>query len=230
MEGAYITALRTVAASAVSTKHLCNADASVMALVGCGVQGKYHALALPHMIPSISTLRVSDSYEPSLRSFVETMAEHAPGLKVEVCDTPESAIRGADLVVTATGKLLEPIFEQEWVAEGALLLPVHTLGWSSSTASAMDKLIVDDWNQYRTVGDIHYQPLPEKPHAETGEVVAGLRPGREDKRERIVNFNKGIAIHDILMARVIFERSRERGLGQDLELVELDRPLPMLEL
>ncbi len=230
MEGAYITALRTVAVSAVSTKHLCNSDASVMALVGCGIQGKYHAIALPHMVPSITTLKVSDNYEPSVKSFVDTIGQRSPGLKIEVCGTPEEAIRGADLVVTATGKLLKPIFKNEWVKEGALLLPVHTLGWDSPTASEMDKLIVDDWAQYRTVGETHYSPLPAQPHAQTGEVVAGTRPGRESPNETIVNFNKGIAIHDILMASVILEKARAAGVGGEITIEEPDQPLPMLEI
>jgi ornithine cyclodeaminase/alanine dehydrogenase len=229
MEGAYITALRTVAASCVSAKHLCNPDSSVMALVGCGMQGKYHAIALPHIVPSISVLRVSDNYEPSVKSFVEVISQSMPRLKIEVCATPEEAIRGAELVVTATGKLLEPIFKNEWVKEGGLLLPVHTLGWDSSTASQMDKLIVDDWNQYRTVGEIYYQPLPDKPYAETGEIVNGSKPGRERHEERIVNFNKGIAIHDILMASVILARAREKGLGAEITIHEPDEPLPMLK-
>jgi len=230
MEGAYITALRTVAASAVSAKHLCNPDASVMALIGCGMQGKYHAIALPNIVPAISVLKVSDNYEPSVRSFVEVISQRMPQLKIEVCATPEEAIRGADLVVTATGKLLKPIFKNEWVKEGGLLLPVHTLGWDSSTASEMDKLIVDDWNQYRTVGEIYYKPLPDQPYAETGEVVSGSKPGRESPQERIVNFNKGIAIHDMMMASMILAKAKEKGLGAEITLEEPDAPLPMLEV
>jgi ornithine cyclodeaminase/alanine dehydrogenase-like protein (mu-crystallin family) len=94
----------------------------------------------------------------------------------------------------------------------------------------MDKLIVDDWAQYRTVGDIHYQPLPDKPYAETGEIVAGLKKGRETREERIVNFNKGIAIHDIMMASTFFAKATEKGLGSDLELEDTDGPLPLLEV
>lgn len=228
LDGTYVTALRTIAVSAVATKHLCNPDASVMALVGCGVQGKYHATALPTMIPAISVIKVSDNYAPSIKSFVDEISQRMPALKIEVCSSPEEAIRGADLVVTATGKLLEPIYKNEWVKEGALVLPVHTLGWDSSTASNMDKLIVDDWAQYRTVGEKAYQPLPEKPHAETGQVVAGLRPGRESPSERIVNFNKGLAMHDILLSTLILTRAEGMGLGTELQLQEPGQQLPML--
>jgi ornithine cyclodeaminase/alanine dehydrogenase len=230
MEGAYITALRTVAASAVSAKHLCNPDASTMALVGCGMQGKYHAVAMPKIVPALSVIKISDNYEPSIKSFVETIGPRLPSVKIETCATAEETIRGADLVITATGKLLEPIFKNEWVKQGALVLPVHTLGWDSSTASKMDKLVVDDWAQYRTVGDIYYQPLPPEPYAETGQIVAGQKAGRESHEERIVNFNKGIAIHDIMMASAILTMANEKGLGSEIEINEPDGPLPMLEV
>jgi len=230
LDGTYITALRTVAVSAVATKHLCNPDASVLAIVGCGVQGRYHAVALHHMVPSLSVVKVSDKYEPSVKSFVEQVGQQVPSLRVEVCATPEEAIRGADLVVTATGKLLEPIYKNAWVKEGALVLPVHTLGWDSSTASNMDKLVVDDWAQFRTVGDECYQPLPDEPHAETGEIVAGLKPGRQSKKERIVNFNKGLAIHDILMASAVLDKAKEQGLGVELTVLAPDVQLPALDV
>ena len=135
MKGAYITALRTVAVSAVAAERLCNQDASTMALVGCGMQGQYHAIAMPTIVRSLSVLKVCDSYQPSVESFIKVISQRVPSLRIEVCESPEAAIRGADLVITATGKLLEPIFSSEWVKQGALVQPVHTLGWDSSTAS-----------------------------------------------------------------------------------------------
>jgi ornithine cyclodeaminase/alanine dehydrogenase len=230
MDGTYITALRTVAVSAVSAKHLCNPDVSVLAIVGCGIQGKYHAIALSHVVPSLSVVKISDVYEPSIKSFVEEIGKRVPSFKIEACQTPEEAIKGADLVVTATGKLLEPIYKNAWVKQGALVLPVHTQGWDSSTPSNMDKLVVDDWAQFRTVGDKIYQPLPERPYAETGEIVAGMKPGREDNKERIVNFNKGLAIHDILMASEVLARAKEKGIGAELSLQKPGEQLPMLEV
>jgi ornithine cyclodeaminase/alanine dehydrogenase len=230
LDGTYITAMRTVAVSAVATKHLCNSDSSVLALVGCGVQGKYHTIALRYIVPSLAVVKIFDVYEPSISSYVDEIKNRIPSLKIEVCATPEEVIRGADLVATATGKLLEPIFKNEWVKEGALVLPIHTQGWDSSTPSKMDKLVVDDWVQFRTIGDILYQPLPEKPHAEIGEIVAGLKPGRENKKERIVNFNKGMAVHDILMASVVVNKAREKGLGIELTLQKPEEQLPMFEV
>ena len=220
MDATHITNVRTVAVSEVAAKHLCDKDASLLAIVGCGVQGTNHAIAMASVVPSISTVKIFDIYKPSVDSFIDVIHKRVPSFNLKVCSSPEETIKEADLVITATGKLLKPIYKNEWVKKGALVLPVHTLGWDASTPSNMDKFITDDWAQFRTVGDIHYQPLPDTPYAETGEIVAGLKPGRENKEERIVNFNKGLACHDILMATTILHKAREKGVGTTLTLQE----------
>lgn len=230
MDATYITALRTVAVSVVSAEYLCNRDASVMALIGCGVQGRYHAVAMKSILPQISAIKIHDPWEPAVTSFLQDIGPRLPGVRLEEMETPETAIRDADLVITATGRLLQPIFKCEWVKEGALLLPVHTMGWDSATASSMDKLFTDDWQQFLTVGKTAYQPLPDRPHAEIGEVVAGIKPGRESASERIVCFNKGLAIHDVLMGNTIYQKALTQGIGQRLEIQKTDQQLPMLEI
>ncbi|MFC1563036.1 ornithine cyclodeaminase family protein [candidate division KSB1 bacterium] len=230
LDGTWITAVRTVAVSVVSTQHLCNRKAKVLAIVGCGLQGKYHAVALKDAVPSLSVVKIHDKHEPSINSFRSEIANRVTTLQVEVCSSVEETIKGADLVVTATGKLLDPIFMHEWVKEGALVLPVHTQGWEPAILSEMDKLVVDDWAQFREYAGEFYKPLPEKPYAETGEIVAGLKPGRENSIERIVNFNTGLAVHDILMASVILHNAKQKGLGTQLTFQKADERLPMLDV
>ena len=225
MDGTYITAIRTVAVSVVAAKHLCNKDAKVMAIVGCGLQGKNHAAALAHALPSLTKALVFDNNKNSLTSFVEQIKNTAPSLLVEVCDSAEQAIRSADLVVTATGKLLEPIFHHEWVKSGALVLPVHTLGWNATAPTSLDKLICDDWEQFKAYSEGWYEPLPTNPYAETGEIVAGKKAGRENTSERIINFNAGLAIHDVLVANAIYKKAKEIGLGKELKNQEIHPPI-----
>lgn len=218
MDGTYITALRTTAASVVAAKHLCNRETTTMGLVGCGVQGKYHAIAMKSVVPTLSTIKIHDQYEPAVQSFVEEIQPILPDVNIEVKSTSEKALSDTDLVVTATGKLLEAIYDGSWVKQGALVLPVHTLGWNATTPSLMDKLITDDWKQYLSGAGHMYKPLPESPYAETGEIVAGLKPGRESESERIICFNKGLAIHDVLMANVVYQKAKEDNLGTILTI------------
>ena len=105
---------------------------------------------------------------------------------------------------------------------GALVLPVHSSGWDKDMPFAVDKFVVDDWEQFRDaqVGDHgYYGRLPE-PDAQLGEIVAGKKPGREDDARQILNHNYGMAIHDVLMARELFTRAKAKGIGTVLTLTD----------
>ena len=230
MDATYITAIRTVAVSVVSAKHFCNANTQSMGLVGCGVQGKYHAVAMKSILPELSTIKVYDVWEPAIERFISEVRADIPDVEILAQNSPESAIRDTELVITATGRLLKPIFDSQWIKQGGLVLPVHTMGWDSAIVSRMDKLFTDDWEQFLSVGRKCYQPLPDKPSAETGEVVAGLKPGRETEDERIVCFNKGLAIHDVLIGKKIFEKAKAMGIGENLEVQAANQELPKLKI
>jgi ornithine cyclodeaminase/alanine dehydrogenase len=82
----------------------------------------------------------------------------------------------------------------------------------------MDKISTDDHAQfryYRTVG--YFQHTPD-PYADLGELVAGLKPGRESKDERVIAINLGLAMDDMAVAPEIFRRARDLGLGTWLSL------------
>ena len=142
---------------------------------------------------------------------------------VEAGRSAEDVIRGADVVITATGKLDRPIFEEGWVGEGALVLPVHSAGWAFDMLETADRLVCDDLGQFRAfLGPPHgfYDRLPEV-DAELGEIVVGAKPGRESAGERIiVDFNLGIAIHDVAMASGVLARAQAQGLGRRLALTD----------
>jgi ornithine cyclodeaminase/alanine dehydrogenase len=219
MDCAYITALRTAAVSGVAARHLANPDAAILGLVGAGVQGRYNLLMLNEVLPEIRRARVCEIDAEILERFIAWAGEQVP-FPVEAAATPEQAIRGADVVVTATGKLDRPLFMEPWVEEGALVLPVHSQGWEAAMLDKADRLIVDDWGQFSAfLGPPHgaYERLREC-DAELGEVVLGDKPGRQNRAQRILDFNPGIAIHDVAFASRVLERARAKGLGLTLTL------------
>ena len=226
MDGTYITAIRTAAVSGVGAKFLARKDSEVLAIVGTGVQGKYHALCLTHVLPKIKTIKIFDKWEPSLKSFQETINPILGSkVNIEVAKSVEDALSGADVIVTATGKLLEPMFFDEWVKPGALVLPVHAGGWNKDVLTKFDKVVTDDWGQFSNFTQSIYSPMPD-PYAELSEVVSG-KPGRENDQERIINFNVGLAIHDIVVGSRVLQKAKEQGLGTELELVDLSAPIPL---
>ena len=221
MDGGYITALRTAAASGVSARYLAVKDAGVLGIVGAGVQGRYHLMSLKEVLPRIEEIKIFDTNESVLKEFISFAKEYA-AIKIVTCGSAREVIEGTDVIVTATGHLEERVYKEKWVKEGALLLPVHTRGWEKSMLSKADKFIVDDWDQFNNAlggSDGYYAPLPDL-YAELGEIVVGQKPGRENPAERIVNLNFGMAIHDVLMATQVLERAREKGIGMMLPLLE----------
>lgn len=225
MDGGYITNVRTAAVSAVAAKYLANKDAKVLAIVGAGIQGRYHLLSLQEVLPQIEVVKVYDTNAEASQRFIALMKEHVP-FRLEQGHSVRNVMEGADIIVTATGHLEERLFKENWVGKGALALPVHTRGWELATLSKVDKFIVDDWAQFNSfVGgaDGYYAPLPDL-YGQLGEIVVGEKPGRENREERIIDFNVGVAVHDVLMAAVILERAKEKGLGTLLPFMEDNLP------
>ena len=221
MDGGYITALRTAAASGVSAKYLAAKDARVLGIVGTGVQGRYHLLSLKEVLPGIKEIKIFDTNESILAEFISQAKEHG-NLNIITCSSAREVIEGTDIVVTATGHLEERVYKDAWVKKGALVLPVHTRGWEKSMLDKADKFIVDDWQQFKNAlggSDGYYAPLPEL-YAELGQIVVGQKPGRENSTERIINLNFGMAIHDVLMASHVLKRAKAKGLGMMLPLLE----------
>lgn len=225
MDCRWITAMRTGAVSAVAAKFLAAKGAGVVGIVGAGVQGRYNLLALAAALPSIETVRVFDTNSPTLDGFVSALST-VVGLKIEIGKSAREVIKGAQIIVTATGRLDKPIFKENWVSEGALVLPVHHRGWENRTLHMVDKFVTDDWRQlnqaHREVGGFD-GPLPNL-HVELGEIIAGKRPGRRNEKERIIDFNYGLAIEDLAMAMEIYNRAKAQGLGTVLPLMEGELP------
>src|SRR3954447_5959958 len=109
MDGTYITATRTAAGSALATRLLAREDASVLALVGTGVQARSHAQALTR-VRDVAEIRVAGRS----RENVEELADELGG---RACSTYEEALRGAD-VVAATTHSTEPVIRREWLDDG----------------------------------------------------------------------------------------------------------------
>jgi ornithine cyclodeaminase/alanine dehydrogenase-like protein (mu-crystallin family) len=99
---------------------------------------------------------------------------------------------------------------------------VHHRGWENEAFYLADKLVVDDWAQTKSYGmedDGFYGDIPEH-YVELGEILAGLKPGREKKEERIIAITCGLAILDIAIGKMVYERAREKGMGTYLPFLD----------
>ena len=225
MDCRWITAMRTGAVSAVAARYLAAKNSAIVGIIGAGIQGRYNLLALTAAMPSLESVRVFDINPRTCEGFVAAFSGELR-LQFEIGQSPQAVIEGADIIVTATGRLDQPIFKEKWISPGALVLPVHHRGWENRTLHKMDKFITDDWQQlklaHETVGGFD-GPLPDR-HAELGKIIVGQKPGRESEQERIIDFNYGLAIEDVAMANEIYLRAKAKGLGQILPLIKSDLP------
>jgi ornithine cyclodeaminase/alanine dehydrogenase len=220
MDAIWITAKRTPAVSALACERLARRDAEVLTIVGCGIQGAGHLAQLPPVLPHLSEVRLYDARPDAATTLAAS--HHSASRAVRVADTIESAIRDADVIVTATAILLKPkpIVRDLWVKPGALVLPVDfDSAWEWETFARADKFLVDSLPEMEYFMSIGYLANGLPPlHAEIGEVVAGLKPGRERDDELIVNMNIGMGVEDVVVARAIYDRALEQGLGTVLAL------------
>ncbi len=220
MDCIWVTAMRTGAANAVAMKYLGPPDAQQVAVLGCGVQGRSNLVAMAAHYPNIKRCRAWDPNADALSKYVGEMGERV-GFEVEPVDSPESAVRGSDVIVTAglSPRDPEPYIPFEWLEPGAMAAPVDYNGsWTQAALRGVDKLVVDDHAQmdyYRNKGYFANTP---RPCADLGEVVAGLKPGRERDDEITMSMCMGIAVDDCVTAGILYKAARERAVGTELPL------------
>lgn len=219
MDCSWITAYRTGAATALAARYLANPDSQVAGILACGVQGRTNLEALKVLFP-IRRVYAYD-IEPEVQErFVHEMSEKL-GVEVIGVSDPRKAVVESDLVVTS-GPILKhptPTILKDWLKPGGFGSAVDFDSyWSPEAMAQMDKISTDDHDQfmyYRTVG--YFNQTPD-PYADLGEIVVGLKPGRQREDERILAINLGLALDDMAVAPLVYQKAKERSLGTWLPL------------
>jgi ornithine cyclodeaminase len=215
-----ITERRTGAVTAIGARHLARQDAKVLGHIGARGTAFSNVTMLDAEF-DFEEIRVT-SRRPESREAFGAALEEALGKRVEVVESAEEAVRGADIVVEAT-RLIEPtpLLRTDWIGAGALVVPYGTISAVElSLTTVMDKIVVDDWQQCRQGRFGALRPHVERGllseanlHAELGQIVAGGRSGRERDDERILFWHRGLATTDLAVGHLLYERAVERGVG-----------------
>lgn len=219
MDCEWITAMRTAAATAVAAKRLARPDAAKLGILGCGVQGVTNTKAL-NVLFQIEEVFAYDVLPKAIVNFSRVIQDEL-GLKVTPVQNPQDAVTGCDLVVTAGPILKKPhkTIKAGWLDEGAFASLVDFDSyWEPAAMKEVDKFCTDDIGQfeyYRSVG--YFQDVPPI-HADLGELVSKLKPGRESVEERTIACNLGLALDDMAVAPTIYNRAAEKGIGTWLPL------------
>lgn len=219
MDCTWITAYRTGAASALSAKYLARKQSEVVGILACGVQGRTNLLAMAALFP-IKRAYAYDVLPEAQRKYVEEMSAQL-GMQVIGVDDPKKAVVESDLVITA-GPILKhptPTIEKDWLKPGAFASAVDFDSyWKPEALAQFSKIATDDHAQFQYYKSIGYFQTTPDPYADLGEIVAGLKAGRETDRERTMGMNLGLAMDDMAVAPEIYRRAKERGIGTWLAL------------
>jgi ornithine cyclodeaminase/alanine dehydrogenase-like protein (mu-crystallin family) len=219
MDCTWITAQRTGAATAVAAKYLARSDSTTVGILGCGVQGRSNLEALKVLFP-LRKVYVFDKHPDRAARYAEEMSRHL-GVEVFPESEPKAVVMASDIVVTAGPILRSPhaTIQRGWLQEGAFASLVDFDSyWHPDALQEVDKFCTDDTPQlhyYRDLG--YFQNIPAI-HADLGELVIGRKAGREKLEERIIACNLGLALDDIAVAPLIYERALEKGIGSWLPL------------
>jgi ornithine cyclodeaminase/alanine dehydrogenase-like protein (mu-crystallin family) len=218
LDASWVTAKRTPAVTALASKHLARTDADTVGLIGAGVQGREHIAMLAEVIPTLKCIRVTDRLGSSAKALIRDIQPKISNVELVPCKTIEEVVRGTSIIISATAILAHPKPEvrDEWIEPGAFVAPIDFDSlWERETFTRADKFLVDSRNELdhlMAVGRLS-NGLP-RPYAELGEVIAGLKPGRETDSELIVNMNIGMAVEDVVVGWELFDRACKLNLGR----------------
>jgi len=172
-------------------------------------------------------VRVYDVSHQAAESYAEEMGKQL-ALDVRAVDSPEAAVRGADIVVTVT-VADEPIVKEAWMKPGSFFSAVGSYQEEEfAVVQNSDRVIVDDLE-----GVIHRRTpvialmveqglLKREQVAEIGAIVCGEKPGRQTPEERIFFAPIGMGTEDIAVGAKIYRQAVQRGLGTTLSLFGTD--------
>ena len=219
-----ITEMRTGAVTALGARYLARRESRVLGHIGARGTAYWNVRLLDSLF-HFDEIRVHSRRPESRTAFAGRLSADL-GKKVVATADWESCIRGADIVVEASRlPAPAPMLKTEWIKPGAFVVPYGTMSAVElSLTDIMDKMVVDVWGQCRKGlpygalrRHVDMDKLTEANlHAELGQIVGGLKPGRERAEETILLWHRGLSITDIALGHALLEKAARLGIGQSL--------------
>ena len=224
LDATSLTDMRTGAMTALGAKFLARKSSKILGHVGARGTSYWNVRLLSHFF-EFDEIRVHSRRAESRTAFAQKLTEDL-GRPVVAVDSWEECVRDADIVVEAS-RLPEPqpLLKTQWIKPGALVVPYGTMSAVElSLTDIMSKVVVDDWGQCRKglpYGALRRHVDSDKLtehtlHAELGQIVAGVKSGRENEHETILFWHRGLSLSDIALGHAMLEKARALGLGQTL--------------
>lgn len=223
LDASGITDMRTGAVTAIGAKHLARRRSKILGHIGARGTAYWNVRLLDRLF-DFDEIRVHSRRPESRNAFAARLSKDL-GKPVVATQDWRSTVEGADIVVEAS-RLNEPtpLLKTEWIKPGAFVVPYGTMSAVElSLTDIMSKMVVDDWGQCKggkfgsLRAHVEAGKLSETTlHAELGQVVAGLKPGREREDETILFWHRGLSLSDIALGHAMLEKGARLGIGQRL--------------
>lgn len=217
MDGSYITDIRTGAATGVTARYLARKDSKVVGIIGAGVQGRMNLRAVKEVL-DIEKAYVADIREEAAVRFALEMSKELD-IEVTAKRINREVSEDADIIITVT-IANEPLVMNEWLKEGVLVVSVGSFQeLDEQIPLSAGKLVVDSWAQNSHRGEllklVQTGKITEKNiYAELPDIVAGLKKGRENDREKICACLIGMGSTDIGIAGTLYEEFKKDGFSR----------------
>ena len=228
MDSSLITGIRTGAAGAVSAKYMSREDSKVAAVFASGAQARNQIYAVS-LVRDLEEVRVYDKFgTPEGFAAYKEFIESKTNAKVVICDTVEEAAKGADILVCPTPSR-EAYLMADYVKPGMHIIEVGTdADFKNELEPAVfgkaDKIVCDSIAQCIVRGDTQNAIkggaiTKDDIYGEIGEIVLGLKPGRESAEEITIFDTTGMAIQDNTTAASCYEVAVKKGIGSWFEFI-----------
>ncbi|MFK7752094.1 MAG: ornithine cyclodeaminase family protein [Sedimentitalea sp.] len=217
-----ITEMRTGAMTALGAQHLAPKNPKILGHIGARGTAYWNICFLDQLF-DFDEIRVHSRRTESREAFAEKLRRDL-GREITVTQDWQSCVQGADVVVEAS-RLPEPkpLLLTQWIKPGALVVPYGTMSSVElSLTDIMSKVVMDDWGQahgkfgalraHVDSGRLSADTL----HAELGQIVAGVKPGRESEEETILFWHRGLSLSDIALGHAMLVKAKDMGIGQRL--------------
>ena len=222
MDATEITAYRTGAAAAIASKYLARRGPHTMGVIGAGYQAYTQILGHAELFSPISIKAFDIS-----KAAVDRLGHSLPQISIRSCSIQEAA--ASDIVCTLTPSR-SPIVKKEWITPGT---HINAVGADAPGKQELDPsllkdaiVVVDDLTQASHSGEINV-PIEKglysvnEVYGTLAEVIVGKKKGRIDSKAITVFDSTGIAVEDIAVARLLFEKAQQAGGYPSIDMVGL---------
>ena len=239
MNANLLSSYRTGAVSGVGARHLATPGATVAAVIGPGVMGKTALEAFAAGVPTLDTVRIKGRSQAGIENFVTWVHETLPQFTtVEICETAEEAVRGAEVIAYATtaptGAANYPAIDPAWLSPGAFVsapacinLPDEWLAGGAGRLVLDNRSLYEAWHEefgddaYETVGIIGNKflslekngAIPEGTVVDVADIINGEVVGRRSDDDIVIYSVGGMPVEDVAWATTLYRRACEENIG-----------------